>query len=186
MIFAHFRTEINESNQFVIACSQEKQALLIDAPVLDKRIPAFFEAHGLSLAGIFITHTHYDHIEGLADILKWRQAPVYAGKSSIAGITAEKKKQDDPLELGCLKGRFIALPGHTACSLGLVIEERVFTGDALFSGSIGGTPDDITKQQEIQAVQQQIFTLPHHYQLHTGHGPSSTVWIEKTFNPFFV
>lgn len=186
MIFAHFRTEINESNQFVIACATGKQALLVDAPVLDKRIPAFFEEHHLSLAGIFITHCHFDHIEGLSDILAWRSAPVYAGRDKVGGHRAEKRQQGDLLELGKLSGRFIALPGHTPCSLGLILGDRVFTGDALFSGSIGGTPDEITKEQEIQAVREQVFTLPDHYQLHTGHGPSSTVWIEKSFNPFFV
>lgn len=186
MIFAHFRTEINESNQFVIACAKEKHALLIDAPILDKRIPAFFDEHGLTLSGIFITHAHFDHTEGLKEILAWRKAPVYAARDMITGVPAVKKEQDDTLNLGRLTGRFIALPGHTPCSLGLIIQDQVFTGDALFSGSIGGTPDEITKQQEIQAVAQEVFSLPDHYQLHTGHGPSSTVWVEKNFNPFFV
>ena len=186
MIFAHLLTDVNEANMFIIACEKTRRALLVDAASFDPRIQSFLEAHDLSLESVFITHDHYDHTGELAAITHAFKPAVYAGAASVAGIPVACVKQDDALTLGDIEMRVIELPGHTHESIGLVLPDMVFTGDALFAGSIGGTVNERAKKREIDAIRNQVFSLPDDYLVHTGHGPSSTVGVEKRYNPFFV
>ncbi|MCX7013384.1 MAG: MBL fold metallo-hydrolase, partial [Candidatus Sumerlaeota bacterium] len=65
-------------------------------------------------------------------------------------------------------------------------EGIVFTGDALFAGSIGGTSSDKRKAEQIAHIRAKIFALPDETLVCSGHGPASTVGTEKACNPFFV
>ncbi|NLT59553.1 MAG: MBL fold metallo-hydrolase, partial [Candidatus Hydrogenedentes bacterium] len=85
-----------------------------------------------------------------------------------------------------LAGRVLATPGHTPDALSLAFPGMVFTGDALFAGSVGGTASPALARQQLDAIRNHIFSLPADTEIHTGHGPSSTVAIESRYNPFFV
>lgn len=186
MRVAHFLTDVNEANMFLAWCTHTQCALLIDAPVPDPRLISFIQEQNLTLKGIFVTHDHYDHISGVADILKTFSCPVYAGKPEVGGIRSKHVVHGDEIQIGNLKGNVISLPGHTLASIGLVIGTSVFTGDALFAGSIGGVSSETNRAIEIDHIKKNVFVLPDDYLIHTGHGPSSTVYIEKHFNPFFL
>ncbi|HOC68699.1 MAG TPA: MBL fold metallo-hydrolase [Candidatus Hydrogenedentes bacterium] len=186
MILAHFLTEVNEANMYVVACPESRKALLIDAACFDRRIEMFIEEHHLMLEGVFITHDHYDHTGGVQDILRCHDARVYAGKDSIDGISAQAVRQDDKIIVGHLEGRVVELPGHIPYSVGLVFPGVVFTGDALFAGSIGGTASERDRALEIEYIQKHVFILAETCRIYPGHGPASTVFIEKNYNPFFA
>ncbi|NLO33874.1 MAG: MBL fold metallo-hydrolase [Candidatus Hydrogenedentes bacterium] len=186
MIFAHFLTDVNEANMFLVACAATRKALLIDAPCYDVRLSAFLEEQSLSLEALFITHDHYDHVNGIAEIMERYAVSLYAGSREIGGVKAHKVQQDDVITFGAIEARVLELPGHTSNSLGLVMPGMVFTGDALFAGSIGGVNHEKDRNLEIDKIRKHVFTLPDDYQVHTGHSPSSTVYVEKTYNPFFV
>lgn len=186
MIFAHFLTDINEANMFVVGCEKTKQALLVDAAADDPRLAPFLEAHALTLEAVFITHDHYDHSGALAAVMQAFQPRLYAGAATAGRLPAQRVKQDDVISIGALEGRVIELPGHTPESVGLVFPGMVFTGDALFAGSIGGTTNDRDKTLETDCIRRHVLSLPDDWLVHTGHGPSSTVGIEKRHNPFFV
>lgn len=187
MIFAHFLDiETNEANMFLVACPEMRKAMLIDAASFDPRIPVFLDQNGLTLESIFITHTHYDHVGGLAEFVRNYHPTVYAGVSDVNGINTQKIGHNTKICLSNIETRAVALPGHTQEAMGLVFPGMVFTGDALFSGSIGGTANIHNKAVEIDAIRKHIFTLSDDTLIHTGHGPSSTVGIERKYNPFFV
>lgn len=186
MIFAHFMTEVNEANVFVAACEETREALLVDAACFDLRIKAFLEAQRLELKAVFITHDHYDHVGGLGDLVKEYNPVVYAARRNVGDAHAQVVGQDDMIRVGRIEGKVIDLAGHTPTSIGLVLPSMVFSGDALFAGSIGGTTNEQDRDREIGLIRKHIFSLPDEYQVHTGHGPSTTVRIEKTYNPFFV
>lgn len=185
MIFGHFLTEVNEANAFIVGCEETKEALLIDVPIWDVRFEPFLQRCGLSLKAIFITHDHYDHTAGLNDALNRFPAEVYAGVAAVEGVPTRKMTHGKTLRFGTIAGAVAVTPGHTPDSISLILPGMVFTGDALFSGSVGGTASRAHAERQLRAVQEHILSLPGDYQIHTGHGPSSTVFIERHYNPFF-
>jgi len=187
MIYFHALLDVNEANAFIAACPETKQALLIDAGEFNAAFPKFLEENGLKLAAIFITHDHYDHTAGLKDALKYAgNVPVYAYKASIEGVKTTQVKPGDDVKVGSLSGKVFHTPGHAPDGLSLVFPGHCFTGDALFSGSVGGTAGSENYNMQIEAIRKHIFTLPPETKLHVGHGPSSTVAVESRYNPFFV
>ena len=185
MIFAHFLTQVNESNAFLVGCEETKEALLVDVADWDARISDFLETHGLKLTAIFITHDHFDHTGGLDEAVQSTGATAFAGRPAAGGVPVRQVKHGDTLRVGHLEGKVLEVPGHTGESICLVLPGMVFTGDALFAGSVGGTSSARQHQQELDGIRQHIFSLPDDYEVHTGHGPSSTVGVERRFNPFF-
>ncbi len=186
MIFTHFLTASNESNAFLVACETTRKALLVDAGAFEPAIAEFVDEHGLTLETVFITHGHYDHTDGLDGLVARYRPRIVARQTPCAGHTADVVGHGDTVSVGNLKGTVLATPGHTPDMVCLHFDGMVFTGDALFAGSVGGTSGATAEQQQLDAIRKHIFTLPLETEIHTGHGPSSTVSIEKQFNPFFV
>lgn len=186
MIFEHFLLDNNESNAFILACEETREALLVDAGCWDDAIADFIDKHGLRLGKVFITHDHYDHTEGLTEILARYQPEIFGGRGRAGQHKAVKVAHGDAIHVGRLTGKVLDTSGHTADSMSLVFPGMAFTGDALFAGSIGGCGSPKATQREIELVRKNIFSLPPDYEVHTGHGPSSTVAVEKNSNPFFV
>jgi len=186
MIFCHFLVDVNESNSFVLGCDETREALLVDMGGPDRRIDEFIETAKLRLSVVFITHDHYDHTGGLSSLLARHDAEILSGTGQAGGGRGRKVAHGDTVRVGKLTGTILATPGHTPDSISLAFPGLVFTGDALFSGSIGGTSSPRNAQQEIDHVRKNIFSLPEDDEIHPGHGPSSTVAIERNHNPFFI
>jgi glyoxylase-like metal-dependent hydrolase (beta-lactamase superfamily II) len=186
MIFGHFLLGANEANAFIIACEETKEAWLIDAGECDPRFGRFLEKFGLKLTGIFITHGHWDHTDGLADCVKQFGVKVHSNSDSVAGIESTHYRHGDAIKIGKLDGRIVETPGHTPDGISLILHGMVFAGDALFNGSVGGTGTQSDYDRQIQAIRDHIFSLPEETEVHVGHGPSTTVGLEKRYNPFFV
>ncbi len=186
MILHHFLLDVNEANAFLLGCEETKEALLVDAGEYPAELDTVLNRHGLKLSAIFITHDHWDHTAGLADVVAKHPAPIYAYNASIEGQRTTTVKEGDTVKVGTLEGLVLETPGHTPDGVSLAFPSLVFTGDALFSGSIGGTASPGLANQLIDHVRRRIFTLPPETELHTGHGPASTVAIEQAYNPFFV
>ncbi len=186
MIVRHFLLDVNEVNAFILACPETHEAMLIDAGAFDPEVPKFLDEHGLTLKKIFITHNHYDHTDGLGEYLKRFDAEVVANLDRVNGHPATHVHHGDSVTVGKLSGTVLETPGHTPEGVSLAFPGCVFTGDALFAGSVGGTTSDADKQRQLDAIRKHIFTLPPETEVHVGHGPSSTVAIESKYNPFFV
>ena len=186
MIFHHFLLNVNEANAFVVACAQSREALLVDVGDLDAHIVDFIREQQLRLTTIFITHDHYDHIRGVREAVEQFDVEVLSQKGGFGGRKARTVAHGDSVRIGALEGAVLETPGHTPDSISLTFPGLVFTGDALFSGSIGGVTSPQQGEQEVRYIRKHIFTLPDDYEIHPGHGPSSTVAIERRYNPFFV
>ncbi len=185
MIFRHFLLDVNEVNTFLIGCEETREALLVDLGAWDPAIETCLAEHGLQLAAIFITHDHYDHTGGLREALARYPVRVYSGNGAAGDVPGTRIGQDDTLTVGNLAGRVVATPGHTPEGISLVLPGMVFTGDALFAGSVGGTTSERNARRQLDGIREHIFTLPDDYEIHPGHGPGSTVVIERSANPFF-
>ncbi|MCC6488945.1 MAG: MBL fold metallo-hydrolase [Candidatus Hydrogenedentes bacterium] len=186
MIVRHFLLDVHEANSFVVACEEDREAALVDAGAFDSAVDEFLHDEKLRLVKIFITHDHFDHTGGLPEYVKRFKAEVLCGLSEVAGCTATRVKHGDRVNVGRLIGTVLETPGHTPEGLSLAFPGHVFTGDALFAGSVGGTSSERDRLRQLDAIRKHIFTLPPQTEIHVGHGPSSTVAIESRFNPFFV
>jgi len=187
-------------NTYVVADPDTKEAVLIDpgGGVLDIR--RFIDKNGLELKFIINTHGHGDHI-AIDDSF---DVPVYvhkldgeflkdAGKNlsgsfgfPITVRSADRLLQDgDILKLGRLKLEVIHTPGHTPGSISVKVDSTVFTGDALFAGSIGRTDFNYGDGSLlIRSIKEKLLTLPDETVIYPGHGPSSTIGEERRSNPF--
>ncbi|HOV72336.1 MAG TPA: MBL fold metallo-hydrolase [Candidatus Hydrogenedentes bacterium] len=186
MIFRAFLLNVNEANAYVIGCEHDREALLVDAGDFDGRIKDFLDEQRLKLAAIFLTHDHYDHTNGLDEAIAYSDAVVYGGHGQSGCSKSRPVEHDGIIRVGRLEGRVLATPGHTSDSLSLAFEGLVFTGDALFAGSVGGTASPRAAKQQIEHLRKHVLTLPDDYAVYPGHGPASTIAIERQYNPFFV
>ncbi len=180
-----FFKDVNEVNTYIVGCGQTKEAYLIDAGSDTDEYDRFLEENGAKLTGLFLTHFHWDHDQDLEKIVDRFNVPVY----SMTGNTSNGHKvtEGDSVPLGELKNEIFITTGHTPDGLTLVVENQIaFVGDAIFAGAIGGTQSDTLKEEEMDHIRRKIFTLPDETLLCSGHGPITTVGIEKYHSPFFT
>jgi glyoxylase-like metal-dependent hydrolase (beta-lactamase superfamily II) len=184
MILEHFLLSVNETNCYIIACSKSHQAALIDPGEWNPQLADFIKAQGLTLRWILLTHSHADHTGGVAEAVRETGAQVAAGRLNPA--TGRKLTQGTFLDLGSLRIRVLETPGHTDDSLSFVLGNEIFCGDALFAGSVGGTADSGAHSKLIASLREKLLTLGDDMSVHPGHGPATTILIERLFNPFLM
>ncbi len=184
MILEHFLLSVNETNGYIIACTETAEAAIIDPGEWNEKLANFLDEAKLKPKWALLTHSHADHTAGI-EACKKAQPVQTAGH--VQNPFAEHKLSDgDILELGSLKIKALGVPGHTQDSLAFQVGSEIFCGDAIFAGSVGGTSDAQRFQQLIQAIRSQILSLGDDIVLHPGHGPATTVQIERLFNPFLM
>jgi len=194
MYIEHFLlTEVNETNSYLVGCLQTRQAALIDAGGFDTRIVNTARREGLNVTWILITHDHYDHTGGLAEYRdEFPDARIVAGCKKPGGVKAQKADDGHTLQVGSLAVRTLAIPGHTPDCVAYYFTREtppavsaLFAGDILFAGSVGGA-SGANHDSEIRGIREKILTLPESTPIYTGHGPGTTVGIEKGHNPFLT
>lgn len=184
MILEHFLLSVNETNCYVLACSDTNQAAIIDPGEWNDQMADFLSQHGLDLRLVLITHAHQDHTGGLDDLKKVLDVPI-AG--SAGGSSYDRTLADgDIVEVGQLKIKVLETPGHTDDSLTFVVGCDVFCGDLIFAGSVGGVPDNASFDREVSSIRDKILPLGDDMVIHPGHGPATTIQLERLFNPFLI
>jgi hydroxyacylglutathione hydrolase len=170
-------------------------ALLIDTAYNAPAMVEFLSTHRLRLMGICLTHGHADHADGIDQILKVREVPVYLGAEDIDLLSwrppvewVKAPEQGQMIAVGRLNVHCLATPGHTPGGICYRVEaesQRVcFVGDTLFAGSIGRSNPSTLYQAHLRSVRTHVLGLPSEYRLLPGHGPATTVREELDYNPF--
>lgn len=190
------------TNSYII--DNNGHACVIDAggdpaPILD-----YLQENKLTLDAICITHLHFDHLYGVAELAEKTKAQVYvpAGDGPLAntesanggiwGMPPVRPFNAIPLALGPttiagMKCLVLETPGHTpgGVSLYFPAEKAVFTGDTLFYRSLGRTDFPYGNHQQLLAsIKQKLFTLPDDVTAYPGHGQATTIGEERLHNPF--
>lgn len=181
-----FVIEGYESNCFVVTCAETGEILVVD-PGKDQEdvLRCLAEGSG-KVRYIFITHAHYDHVGGVETILQRFGGQVLSGDGATGGASGRRIIDGEEFTFGDLRGTCLHVPGHTTDSYCLGLGSAVFTGDALFAGSIGGTPSEGEKKRLMQGLEEKVFSLGGETWIYPGHGPRSSVRIESTASPFFA
>ena len=145
----------------------------------------------LKVTHILVTHAHGDHVGALREVSEATGADVCCGRGDMPLLKGHGSAGAQPVEdgwattVGRLKVRALALPGHTPGGTAYATDQAVFSGDALFAGSLGGAAGEGYLTQ-IQAVRTKVLSLGGDVRIFPGHGPITTVGEEQSHNPFIV
>lgn len=189
-----------ETNCYVVADARTRQACLIDPGADASRIQRHLDRNRLKLECIINTHGHGDHIAANSNF----SAPIYIhtldaefltdtalnlSKVFMFGITSPKAsrllEEGDMIPLGNFSIGVLHTPGHTPGSISLKIDGAVFTGDALFAGSVGRTDFSYGDQELlIDSIARKLYALNDDVVVYPGHGEPSTIGEEKRSNPY--
>lgn len=174
-------------NTYIIWDAETGSAALFDTGTDFAALKGIIEDNHLQLEALFITHTHGDHIEVIEDVVSTYKPAVYcSAKEPVKD--AQTVAQDDVVEVGKLRVEVRETEGHSPGGLTFVVDgacesaQVAVVGDAIFAGSAGGA--SISYVTLHAKIREQIFTLPDDTILLPGHGPATTVALEKRNNPF--
>lgn len=193
-----------EANCYIIADETAKEAVVIDPGGEGDDIAAICKHQGFHVKYIINTHGHADHIMGNAALKAATGAELlvhaddqamltspHLSLATYVGQQAELVPPDrtiadgDELSLGNLSIKIIHTPGHTPGGISVAVDNCLFTGDTLFSESVGRTDfPGGSFNQLIQSIKTKLFTYADETIVYPGHGPSTTITWEKNNNPF--
>lgn len=185
IIFRRFTVGGYPINGYLVADRKTGIGVFIDPGGFREEIAAFIAEKKIDLRHIFFTHGHWDHTEGLGDIQKKYSVKCCAGKNEVRAASTVLSG-GEKIEVGQLTFTALATPGHTPGGISYCCRNAVFTGDALFCGSVGGTSSAADAKLQIEKVREHIFSLPDETLVFPAHGPITTVAAEKYANPFFL
>ncbi len=182
-----FLLDVEDANCHLCCDLASGRAILIDAGEYSEALRDRIEEEKLQVEAILLTHTHYDHAGGVEEAAASLRAEVFVhhrGRESLKKVKAKAVRDGDVLSTGGFEIKVLATEGHTPDACCYLIGEALFTGDTLFNGSVGGTGTRDLFVQETENIKEKILTLPDRISVFPGHGPATTVGIERAFNPF--
>lgn len=195
-----------EANCYLLGCPETGEGAVIDPGDEGEKILAAARDAGLKIRYIINTHGHIDHVganhalkvaTGAAILIHSADAPFLVEPSRNLSAWTGSRIQSPPADTLLKDGDVISIgktvklsvihtPGHTPGGICLKGEGLIFTGDTLFAGSIGRTdfPGGSYKQL-LNSIKEKLFNLDDDLKIYPGHGPASSIGVERVHNPFF-
>jgi len=171
------------SNSYLMGPEQGGDAILIDPGIFDVPLLNLIEKNNLYVKYILLTHSHESHISGIKTLLKVYESSIYSNSPSILNFPSKKIDEGDELKLGEYSVLVRKAPAHSGDSLLFILNNFIFTGDTLFSGTLGSTADNLSHELLLSIINEKILTLNDEYFIFPGHGPPTKVGIERILNP---
>jgi glyoxylase-like metal-dependent hydrolase (beta-lactamase superfamily II) len=198
-----------QENTYVARWADRTDCLVVDPGLEPRLILDYLSQQNLTVAMILNTHGHSDHIGGNSALKQvFPDAPLVIGEgdapmlqnptlnlSGLAGLRLVSPPADrtvregDIVEAAGFRFTVRHIPGHTAGHIVFVWHEHqpvvVFGGDVLFAGSIGRSDFPGGNHQSLlDGIRQKLCTLPDDTRVLPGHGPETTVGVERRTNPW--
>lgn len=194
-----------QTNCYFAINEDTKETLIIDPGASADYLAEKLESSNYKPAAVLLTHGHFDHAGGAAEIAARFHIQVYAEEH-------EKETLDNPslnlsgwdmrpvtyhadcflkdgqeIDLAGFHIRVFHTPGHTVggCCFYLPYQNTLFSGDTLFMQSIGRT--DFPKGSAsalIRSIQEKLLVLPDETTVYTGHNDDTTIGAERMYNPY--
>lgn len=196
-----------QTNTYIVADPETKDAVVIDPSAEGQHILAEVLKRGWHISSIWLTHAHFDHLGGAAQVadgsnppppvaLHPEDYPLWRAQGGALLFGFKIDPGPEPtidltdgqiLYLGSNQFEVRHAPGHTRGHVMFYCAEQevLFCGDVIFQGSIGRT--DLPGgdyQTLLNSIRAQVLSLPDDTRLLTGHGPETTVGLERQYNPF--
>ena len=193
-------------NSYLFRRNGSDHALLVDPGEEAPKLLAAIEGLGVTIDGILLTHTHFDHIGAVAPVARATGAEVWVPeieKMVLADINAfvpwpgfgpfenwdaeHTLSGGERLELAGIEIDVFFTPGHSPghVTFSIPAEQVIFSGDVLFQGSVGRTDlpggDWPTLLESIRTL---VDALPPETTVYPGHMGTTTLGQERATNPF--
>ena len=189
MIFRQIFDSTSSTYTYLISSGKGREALIID-PVLEKvdQYLKLLNELELKLVKVIDTHIHADHISGIAELRDKTNCVTVMGDKTTADVVAMKVSDDEIIKIDGINIKALYTPGHTSESFSFLMDDRVFTGDALLIKGTGRTDfQNGNPKDSYHSLFGKLLKLPDEtlvYPAHDYKGETvSTIIEEKKFNP---
>jgi hydroxyacylglutathione hydrolase len=192
------------TNSYLVMDEATKDAVIIDANFEPSLVIDLAGKAGANVRAVLLTHTDVDHIAGLPALLEeFGAIPVAVHDAERRGLAEgaplrsefaveaprvanlARLSERQHYQAGSLEFEVLHTPGHSPGGVTFKIGNLLFTGDALFAGSIGRSDfRNSDGRALIDGIRRQLLSLPDDHVVYSGHGPATTIGREKSSNPF--
>ena len=194
-----------QTNCYFAINDETKETLIVDPGDNAKQLADRIRQEELKPVAVLLTHGHFDHAGGAAELAREFQIPVYAHedeketledpKLNVSWMMGKEEHfsadefvtDEQELDLAGFHIRVLHTPGHTVggCCYYLPYEDVVFSGDTLFCMSVGRT--DFPKgsmSSIVRSIKEKLMVLPERTIVYPGHNDVTTIENERMYNPY--
>jgi glyoxylase-like metal-dependent hydrolase (beta-lactamase superfamily II) len=194
------------TNSYLVEDEATHDAVVIDSNLEPDLVIGIAKQRGARVNAILLTHTDIDHIAGLHELrMAFGPIPIavhQAEKDVIEKGTPLRREfgplatrldnvaslvDGEPYRAGSLEFEVLHTPGHSPGGVTLKIDRYLFTGDALFAGSIGRS--DFANSDGaalLEGIRSKLLSQPDDAIVYSGHGQATTIGRERRMNPFLT
>ena len=181
-LLSHFPA-IGVSNTYIVGPRSGGEAILVDPGRFDVSLLELIENEDFNITAVLVTHDHWNHIQGLKTLLKVYHADIFAGSDVVHGFSATQVFGGTCLHASGLDIEVIDVEGHSKDSRVYKVGSYIFTGDVLSAGRVGSSYSEDFRKILIHSIKEKLLVLDDEFLLLPGHGPPTSISVEKRWNP---